>query len=286
MKVIDYKDFERVSRLFRGKFGKRLADFTMKLLAIDRVNQVYDHSYDYKGVEFASRLLDDLKVNYLIGNAERLNTLPDGAFITVSNHPYGGLDGIITIELIGRLRPYFRFMVNEFIAKVKTMEENFITVLPVTDRKNSLTAVNIRAIRETILHLRKGDPAGFFPSGAVSNFRFRDFRIRDREWQESILHQIWSAKLPVLPIRFYGRNSLFFYFLGLISWKIRSLRLPYEVFNKKGNKVRIGIGRLITSEELQHFPDYKSFGSFLRKSVYEMPVPETFVQRKPAGNGQ
>jgi len=280
MWVIGYTDFERISPVFRGNTGRKLAGIIMRFLSIDRVNQVYEHSIDYQGVEFSTRLLDDLGVNYLVGNSERLDLLPDGAFITVSNHPYGGLDGIITIELIGKFRPDFRFMVNRFVAMVKTMEENFISVMPVADKKISLSAVNIRAIRETIGLLQKGHPAGFFPSGAVSDFRFSDFRIRDRDWQDSILHQIFAAKVPVLPIRFFGRNSLFFYFLGLIDWRIRSLRLPSEVFNKKGNKVKIGIGQLITPEEQQQFASHQEFGDYLRKVVYEMPEPEIFISRK------
>ncbi|MDZ7633282.1 MAG: hypothetical protein U5L72_02100 [Bacteroidales bacterium] len=105
MKVVYPKDFEALSCFFKGERGHRRAESIMRLLAIDKVNRVYDNSGAFTGADFTSRLLDDLGVRYMVGNAERLNYLPDGAFITVSNHPYGGLDGIMTIDLFARLRP-------------------------------------------------------------------------------------------------------------------------------------------------------------------------------------
>ena len=79
--------------------------------------------------------MNDLGVNYVIGNAERLEQLPQEAFITVSNHPYGGLDGIILIDLIAGIRSDYKLMVNKIISLVKTMQENFISVIPTGNRK-------------------------------------------------------------------------------------------------------------------------------------------------------
>lgn len=280
MKVIEAKDFEVLSPLFKGERGHRLAEFIMHLLAIDRVNQVYDNSGACTGAEFTSRLLNDLGVKYVVGNAERLKLLPEGPFITVSNHPYGGLDGIISIDLIASIRANYKFMVNKKISLVKTLEDNLISVTPAGNKKDGLTGTSIRGIREIQEHLHNGHPAGFFPSGAVSDFSLRGLCIRDRQWQQGILHLIRSVKVPILPMRFFDRNSSFFYFLGLINWRIRTLRLPYEVFNKRDRELRMGIGNLISVEEQKQFTDIAALGSFLRKSVYEMPVPDSYIPRK------
>jgi putative hemolysin len=280
MKIIEPKDFEAFSPLYKGEKGHRLAEYVMRLLAFDRINQVYDNSGAYNGAEFTSRLLDDVGVNYVVGNAERLKLLPEGPFITVSNHPYGGLDGIMSIDLIARIRPDYRFMVNKMISRVKTLQDNIISVIPAGNKKMGVKSSNIKGIRETLEHLHNGHPVGFFPSGAVSDFRLRDFRIRDRKWQSSILHLIYSVKVPVLPIRFFDKNSAFFYFLGIIHWWVRSLRLPYEVFNKRDQELRIGIGNIISVEEREKFTDPEALGAFLRECVYEMPLPTSFMPRK------
>lgn len=279
MEVIGPKDFESFSGFFRGRRGHSRAEFVMRLLAIDKVNRVYDHSFDYRGAEFTSRLLDDVGVQYLVGNPENLRSLPDGAFITVSNHPYGGLDGIMSIDIFASIRPDYKFMVNRMLSMIRTLDDNFISVVPTGNKKTGVSAESIRGVRETISHLQDGHPAGFFPSGAVSDFSLRDMRIRDRKWQESILHVIHSAKVPIVPVRFFDRNSDLFYFLGLINWRIRSLRLPSEVFNKKGQHPRIAIGKIISPAEQEKYGSPRELGIFLRRTVYEMPLPVNFVPR-------
>ena len=279
MNAIDPKDFEALSPVFRGKTGQWLAELIMQIASLDKVNYVYNHSINYTGARFAEGLLNDFGVNYTLGNAERLSQLPEKAFITISNHPYGGLDGIILIDLLARIRPDFRLMVNRILSLVKAMKDNFISVTPVGNKKKALTLASIQGMREALTHLQEGHPLGFFPSGAVSDFSLKEMRVRDRSWQKSILHLIRTVKVPIVPIRFFGRNSAFFYFLGLINWRVRSLRLPHEVFNKSKQEIRIGIGNILSVEEQEQYTDTESLGRFLRKAVYEMPKPSSFVPR-------
>lgn len=278
MRIVDTADFAAASLVFRGEWGQRFAEWIMRLLSIDQVNRVHMQYGKFKGAAFTARLLNDIGVHYRIGNAERLENLPEGAFITVSNHPYGGLDGIMAIDLFGQLRPDYKFMVNQLLARITALEGSFIPVTPTGNRKKGITAASIRGIRETIEHLQNGHPVGFFPSGAVSDFRLTQLRVRDRSWQKSILHLLHSAKVPILPIRFFDQNSMFFYVLGLLNWRIRLLRLPVEVFNKKGQQPRIAIGNIITPEEQKQLSDPGTLGRFLRKSIYEMPLPHTFTE--------
>ena len=279
-KIIDESYLENISPVFKGVTGHKLAKIFMHIVALDRINWVYDRSCQYNGAAFAESLLKDLGVEYMVGNAERLQHLPEGAFITVSNHPYGGLDGIMMIDLIAGIRPDYKFMVNEFLSLVKTMDENFIKVTTKTAKREGYTATSLNGIRETLTRLHDGHPVGFFPSGAVSDFNLKSLRVRDREWQESILKLVQAANVPIVPIRFFNQNSLFFYFLGLIDWRIRSLRMPYELFNKKGQNPRIGIGEIITVEDQAKFPDYESLGKHLRDSIYNMPRPKEFVKKR------
>jgi len=277
MKIVEPKEFEELSPIFKGDFGNKLAAGIMHLLSIDRVNQVYENSEAWTGPDFTSRLLRDMGVRYAIGNPGNLEKLPDGAFITIANHPFGGLDGIILIDIFASLRSQYRLMVNKLLTKVKTLSDNFIPVVPAGTGPVGLSGTNIRAIRETLSNLKNGNPVGFFPSGAVSDLGLNSFRIRDRKWQAGIIHLIRSAKAPLVPVRFFDHNSVFFYLLGLINWRIRTLRLPYELFNKTGQVLRLGIGKIISVDEQQCFPDTEDFGLFLRKSVYGMPLPGEFI---------
>jgi len=277
--LIEAENLEKASPIFKGKLGNRLAKFVIRLFAINKVNKLYEQSCDYKGAEFAASLLNNLGVNYRIGNAERLKELPQSGFITISNHPYGGIDGIMLIDLMAGIRPDYKVMVNEFLSLIEPMEENFISVKPKGNKDNGVSTKSINGIRETLVRLQDNHPVGFFPSGAVSDLSLRDRCVRDREWQESVIRLIQKAKVPIVPIRFFDQNSPFFYSLGLIDWRVRLIRMPYEIFNKSKQNPRIGIGEIITVEEQAKYTDYQSLRNFLRESIYKMQMPASFTPR-------
>lgn len=266
--------------LLRGPRGQRFAGLLMRILGIDKLNILYDKAADSEGAMFASCLLDELQCDCQIGHAERLQQLPKGAFITISNHPYGSLDGIMLVDLIGSRRTDFKVMVNEILALVEPLTPSFITVTPTGNTKQSIHATNLAGIREVLNHIREGHPMGFFPSGAVSDYHPREHAISDRQWQDSLIRLIQKAEVPVVPIRFYDRNSRFFYFLGLISWRIRVLRLPRELLWQRGRMQRIDVGEVISVDKLRQFESLEALRDYLRACVYDIPMPESFTPRR------
>ena len=103
--------------------------------------------------------------------------------------------------------------------------------------------------------------------------------LSERDWQDAAVRLIRKARVPVIPVRFFDRNSRFYYALGLIDYRVRFVRLFHELFNKRGTCPRVGIGAPVSVEEQEQYSDLQSFKSFLRSSVYDMPLPETFVKR-------
>lgn len=251
----------------------------MHLTSIDRVNALYDRNLPLTGADFAGALMRDIGIDYLIGNPERLTSLPEGPFITVSNHPFGHIDGIMLIDLFGHRREDFKVMVNEVLAHIEAMSPNFINVVPKGNEKTGPKATSLSGVRETLGRLHDGHPVGFFPSGAVSDLSLKERSIRDREWQLPVLHIIQKAKVPVVPVRFFDRNSLYYYLLGLIDWRVRIVRLCGEVFNKRGKDIRMGIGETVTVEEQAACQSAEELGALLRGRVYGMPLPGSFIRR-------
>ena len=135
-------------------------------------------------------------------------------------------------------------------------------------------------MRETLQHLQQGHPMGFFPSGAVSDLHIKTRDISDRQWQDSLVRLIKKVRVPIIPIRFADRNSMFYYLLGLIDWKVRLLRLPSEVFNKHKGVQRVIVGSTISVEEQDKYSDIDSFREFLRSSVYATPIPDNLTPER------
>lgn len=283
MGLLELKELEMVP-LFRGRIGNALGRSVFRWFSVDKLNALYDRNAHITGPDFAAAVLKDLGISYQVGLAglpvtgeaciEKVREMVgDGPFITISNHPYGSLDGVAIADLMGHIRQDYKIIVNKILARIKALESNFITVTPTGEERTDPTAASISGIRQAMLQLREGGGLGIFPSGAVSDKSLKDGCVRDREWQEPIMRLIKKANVPVLPIRFFDGNSPLYYNLGLIDWKVRLLRLPAEVFNKAGKPFRIGVGSIITPEEQKKYDDLGAFTAFLRSSVYEMALP-------------
>ncbi|MCM1521085.1 MAG: lysophospholipid acyltransferase family protein [Muribaculaceae bacterium] len=266
--VLDYEDISQMAPFFKGKPG--LVNWLMRALDVDKVNRIHDHNFDTPGPAFCRGLLSDLDIKLRIDNEELLDNLPEGPFVTISNHPFGALDGITLIDLIGSRRPDYKVMVNMILNHITAMRPNFIAVDQTASDDPAKKAVSMKGIKEAIMQIRRGQPVGFFPAGAVGNYN-RHLKFEDREWQPVVIRLIRQFGVPVIPIYFHGLNSVWFRILGVISWQLRTLRLPAEVFRRKGDTIHVSVGNLITPEELKaHSATEEELGLWLREQTYKL----------------
>lgn len=270
MPLLTLKEIADMSPVFRGRIGGAIGIGLMRMLAIDKVNALYDHNSHLTGQDFASSVLQEIGVDYQMINPQILSQLPSGPFVVISNHPYGSIDGIILVDMFARIRQDFKVMVNNFLGRIRTLENNFICVTPTGTQRQAPTKESIQGIKEAVAHIRSGHPIGIFPAGAVSDLSIRDRCVRDRQWQEPVVRLIQKMKVPVVPVHFLDGNSKFYYSLGLIDWKVRLLRLPSEVFNKRNKPVRIALGEIITPEQMAEYKTVEDLRTFLRNSVYNI----------------
>ena len=286
--LLPISDMEKASPLLRGRCGNALARFLLNISEITAVQHLYDGAESSTGPDTAAGLVNGLNLKYTVTGMERLEQLK-GPFITISNHPIGSMDGVILVDLMGHLYPDYKLLVNQFLMRVKGLRPSFISVMPTLDERTGPQAESINGIRLAMRHLREGHPLGFFPSGAVSDFLFgtpptvevlscgyfpdgfsyQEPKVRDREWQMSIIKLIKKVIVPVVPLRFFDGNSNFFYYLGAVhGWKLRVTRLPHEVMNKRNKTIRMGVGPIITPEQQEACKTLADLGTLLRASVY------------------
>lgn len=265
--VLDYNDIATMVPKLKGK--EKFVNRVLRWLKVDKVNWLHDHNCDTPGHPFTDGLLRDLDITLRIDNEQVLDSLQQGAFITVSNHPFGALDGISLINIVGKRRPQFKVMVNMVLNYISAMRPNFIAVDAYQSDDPKKKAVSMVGIKSAIQQVRSGEPIGFFPAGAVS--KITKWKLQDREWQENIIRLIMQLKVPVVPIFFHGRNSAMSHILGLIDWRLRTMRLPTEVFRKKGTTIHVSIGDPISVEEQKHhMGSIEEFSKYLRERTYSL----------------
>jgi len=269
--VLDIEEIQEKAPFLKTRFGVWLLKKLFRWTSVDKVNQIHRNHYKLRGAAFTSAMLSDplMNVSYEVHNRDILNQLPEGAFITVSNHPIGSLDGIILIDIFASVRPDFRVMVNEMLSHISAMEDNFISVVPKTGSSSGINNKNTNGIRLSLSQLRGGHPMGFFPAGAMSFYNKKQNKVCDLPWTHSIIRLIKKANVPVFPVYFDCFNSGFFYRLGRISWKLRSLYVAKEAFNKRGETLNVYLGKPISAEDIKSFKDDSALADFLYNSTYK-----------------
>lgn len=248
-----------------GFIGTFIGWLLMKILKISKANTIYNRNKHLQGLDFLEALLDEFDVKFEIPE-EDLKRLPkDGAYITISNHPLGGIDGIVLLKLMLEHRPDFKIMANFLLHRIKPLKPYVMPVNPFENKKDIKSS--LAGFKNALLHLQNGHPLGIFPAGEVSTSKDEGIII-DKPWEEAAMKLIKKAQVPVVPIYFHARNSRLFYRLSRLSPTLRTAKLPSELLNKKKRLIKVRIGNPIKPSVQNEYTAIKDYTEFLRKKTY------------------
>lgn len=277
--LIDTEDILKSAKLNRIG-GISAARIIMLVLKIDKINKIYAENWFKGSLEFIDSLLEILEIKFDISE-EDLNRIPKtGPFITISNHPYGGLEGILLLKLISSRRADYKLMANDLLQRIEPLQDMLLPVNPFETKRDFKSSIS--GIKQALTHLQDGKGGiGIFPAGEVSTYYQFSGAITDKQWENPILKFIKKANVPIIPIHFQGTNSRLFHLLGMIHPMLRKVKLPSEFLNKKNKNIKIRIGNPINLKEQEEFSDISRFGRFLRAKTYaldnSMEVKKFFI---------
>lgn len=259
---------EQLAQAARLRTRNPLVGVLYRLSGMERVNRFYEKIHDKRDTAFIRESLELLDLRIEV-DPEELKRIPEtGGFITVSNHPYGAIDGLALLHLICERRPDFKVLANFLLQHIEQISDRFITVSPFDEEVHQSSSFS--GLRAALIHLDQGLPLGIFPAGEVSTYR-KDIRtISDGPWSDESIKLIQKAEMPVVPIYFDGKNSRLFHLLGAIHPSLRTLRLPAELMNKRGKKLRVRIGKPIKVKDIASFDSTKELSRFLRAKTYAL----------------
>ena len=253
-----------------GVLGTFSGWLLMKILKISTLNKIYDRNKHLKDVEFLNAILDEFQIKFEIPE-EDLKRLPkDGAYITISNHPLGGIDGILLLKLMLEREPNFKIIANFLLHRIDPMKPYIMPVNPFETHKDAKSSVI--GIKETLRHLSDGKPLGMFPAGEVSTYKDGKLVV-DKPWEEGAIKLIKKAKVPVVPIYFHAKNSRLFYLLSKLDDTLRTAKLPSELLTQKDRVIKVRIGKPISLNEQNEHESIEEYSEFLRRKTYMLANP-------------
>jgi putative hemolysin len=238
-----------------------------RVLKLDDLNRIHDAAMTRApGADVHAALLDAMGIRVEVDEAELARIPVEGPVVVVSNHPFGGIEGIALAHLLNRARPDARLMANHLLGLVPVLKDQFFFVDPFGGPE--AVRRNLKVIREVIGWVRGGHVLGVFPAGEVSHVRFRDGGIVDPPWSPTIARIIRRTGATVVPLYFHGRNSVPFQLLGMVHPRLRTLMLPRELVARERTTLRAVVGQPVPPERLERIEADEELLDHLRARTY------------------
>ena len=265
-KVVTNSDLKNALGM-KGFFGTCVAGMAYGVLRLGKINRLFDGAADYQGREFADHLLENMHITIDV-SPEQLENIPkEGGFVVVSNHPFGGIEGVMLLSAIAKVRPDFKVMANFILSHIPNLKECFFAVNPF--EKNPEWKSSVGGIKGAMQHIANGNGLGVFPAGEVSRYHGHDFP-EDLPWSNSIARIIKNAGVPVIPVFWDGRNSKLFYAEDKIHTMLGTARLTKELINKHDTNFNLQIGKPILPAEVSAYEKPADLAAYLRSRSYAL----------------
>ena len=266
MGLVSAKEVAKAINLDKyGVLGTFVGWSLMHITRVSSLNRFYNRHMDQNGLEFCDTIVKHYQIDFDL-DIEELGRLPKkGAFITISNHPLGGIDGVLLLKLALEKRPDFKIMANFLLQRIQPLKPYIMAVNPFEGHKDAMNS--IIGFKTALKHLKEGHPLGIFPAGEVSTYK-DDKLVVDKPWEEAAIKLIRRAEVPVVPIYFHAKNSRMFYRLSKINDIFRTAKLPSEVTSQSRRPIKVRIGKPISVQAQKEEESLEDFTELLRKKTY------------------
>ncbi len=261
-----------VKEIFRDKnpaLARLIPNFIIsylrRVIHEDELNDFMSKYGDLKNIDLVKAGLEFLGIGYQVHN--RHNIPGPGRYVFVSNHPLGGLDGLVFMTEVSNHFDDIKFPVNDILLNISNMSGIFLPI-----NKHGSQA------REAAIKIEEAYASDaqilYFPAGLCS--RKKRGEIRDLEWQKNFLVKAIKHKRDIVPVYFSGKNSNWFYKLSNfrksigIKANIEMLYLPDEMFKQKDKDLHIVFGEAIARETFDRSRTIVEWTGWLKGKAYEL----------------
>lgn len=259
-------DLDKVIEQYKPELKRvpLLVRYLNRIVHVKELNGLLD-SYAHLGaIGFIHNSLSEMDITYSAKGLDELDI--NKRFIFASNHPFGGLDGIMLADIVAQRFGDVRVVVNDILMNVAPLKDIFIPV-------NKYGRQNLEYSKLYNDAFESDMPIITFPAGLVS--RRKNGVISDSVWKNSFIKQAVTTERDVVPVFFDGGLSNFFYrlsslrvFLG-VKDNIEMIYLPNEMFKQAGAHYNVHFGKPISWRKLKEKNPSKA-ARMVREKAYRM----------------
>lgn len=261
------------SKAPKAKIPEFLIRYLERITHIEQMNAFLRKYPDKKNYEFIELVIsEELGCSASIEGTEHIPT-DNKPVIFVSNHPLGGLDGMIIAQMIHRSRASQRelkVIVNELLMFMEPIAGLWAPVSK-TSRLSREQVEQQKQMWESETDVLT------FPAGACSRLQHINHKwvIQDLEWHKNFVQRAKEYQRDVVPIYFEGKNSRFFYVLALLrKWlgiklNIEMLYLVDEMYGAHGKHFHVHVLPPIPYTTFDNSRTPSEWAEYVKNMIYE-----------------
>ena len=193
------------------------------------------------------------------------NIPKQGRFIFTSNHPLGGLDGIVFYDTVVESFPQTKFLVNDILMNIPDVEDCFLPI-------NKHGANSREYIKKIDAACLSDEQILIFPAGVVS--RKINGVVQDLPWIKTCVTFARKYKRDIIPVYISGKNSNFFYNLANLRKRmgihvnIEMFFLVNELYKYENRTISITFGKPVSYKTFDNSKSPKEWAAYLREQTY------------------
>ena len=249
-----------------------LIRYLERITHIGQMNAFLRKHTTERNYDFIRPVLDEeLCCSASIDGTENIPT--DGKpVIFVSNHPLGGLDGMIIAQMIHESRAgkrELKVIVNDLLMYMEPLAGLWAPV-------SKLGHFTKEQAEQQQQMWESATDVLTFPAGACSRLQRinHEWVIQDLDWQKNFVQRAREYQRDVIPIYFEGKNSRFFYALAYIRKKlhiklnIEMLYLVDEMYGAKGKHFKVHVLPPVPYTTFDNTKTPKEWAQYVKSIVY------------------
>jgi len=209
-------------------------------------------------LEFVARCLEALGCG-LAAEPRDLERVPaEGPLLVVANRPFGALEGLLALHLLGSVRPDVRVVAGTGSLRAEALEPVRIDVT--ADAPGSAARGLLSAAR----WLRRGGCVVVFPANGTASRGRGEHTASDPAWEPLATRLASRAGCAVLPVFFEGGSGRFVRLAKRLHPRLGTALLPRTLLDQAGRTIRARVGKPIPAAVLGRFGDPVEATAYLR----------------------
>ena len=265
-----------IDEIVRGKAGAKarfvprfVLSWLKRIIHQDEVNEFILGEGDKQGMPWLDDCMEYLGTKLNVKGLENLPDDSDGRLFTfVSNHPLGGPDGVALGHLLGhRYGGRIKYLVNDLLMNLHGLAPFFVPINKTGKQSRDFPRL-VEAVFNSPNHII------MFPAGLCS--RRIGGQIHDLPWQKTFITKSVETQRDIVPIRFNGRNSDFFYRIANVGkrlglkFNIAMLYLVDELYKNRGKTFDVTIGKPIPYSTFDKSRKPQEWAAYVEDIVYKL----------------